>query len=368
MNMQQYFMPVRVMCGERIVSDQSRAVASFGKRILLVTGRNSAKICGALQDVEQVLKNNGQISVLFDQVMSNPTIDCVYEGARIARQEQADAVIAIGGGSPMDAAKAIAMLAKNDLARADLFSGHYPNGALPMIHIPTTAGTGSEVTPYAILTNEEQQTKTSMSSPDLFPKLALLDAKYLEKLPARSVIYTAVDALSHSIEGMLTKKANVFTDSMAYQAISMFSETLPAFETRSFSYADLERLLRASALAGMVIANTGTSVVHTMGYSFTYFKGIDHGCANGLLLGSFLELAQRQLPERVGEIVHHLRMQHAKELTACLRGLILERPSLTEEEIDFYTRQAASSKKIQNGLVAVSADDIRRMFADAAER
>lgn len=141
--------------------------------------------------------------------MSNPTVECVYDGAETAMEEEVDFVIAIGGGSPMDSAKAIALLAVSDIERKNLFDGNIGNKALPMIHIPTTAGTGSEVTPYAILTNHEKQTKKSIASPCLFPTYALLDAKYTKNLGLATTVNTAIDSLSHSVEGMMSKRANI---------------------------------------------------------------------------------------------------------------------------------------------------------------
>lgn len=361
----QYYMPTKVKMGTRIVREETARLASFGKKALVVTGRHSAKACGALADVTAVLEENGQEYALFDEVMNNPTIDCVYRGASAAREEQADFVIAIGGGSPMDAAKAIAMLAKNEVAREDLFSGNYPDGALPMVHIPTTAGTGSEVTQYAILTNDAGQTKTSMAADCLFPDVALLDAAYLEKLPFETLLYTVVDALSHGVEGMLTKKANPFSDTLAHESIRLFARELPALESRVLLREDYERLLRASTLAGMVIANTGTSVVHTMGYSFTYFKNVAHGHANGLLLGAFLEIAEKQIPGRIHEILTCLGMKEAHELTECLGRLLVKKPEVSEEELELYVKQASGSKKIRNGLVSVDETKIRKIFRTA---
>src|SRR5699024_3535323 len=118
-------------------------------------------------------------------------------GAALARQVQADFIIAIGGGSPMDAAKAIALLACQDIPKAQLFTQQQRGKTLPLICIPTTAGTGSEVTQYSVLTNDAQKTKTSLAAPCLFPQAALLDGKYMMRLPRTATIHTALDAFSH---------------------------------------------------------------------------------------------------------------------------------------------------------------------------
>ena len=131
--------------------------------------------------------------------MSNPTVECVYDGAETAMEEEVDFVIAIGGGSSMDSAKAIALLAVSDIERKNLFDSNIGNKALPMIHIPTTAGTGSEVTPYAILTNHENRQKEYCVTMPFSPTYALLDAKYTKNLGLATTVNTAIDSLSHSV-------------------------------------------------------------------------------------------------------------------------------------------------------------------------
>ena len=156
-----------------------------------------------------------------------------------------------------------------------------------MIHIPTTAGTGSEVTPYAILTNELGKTKTSIAAPCLFPKYALCDPKYMMSLNAEITINTAIDALSHAVEGMLTLRGNVLSDALAIESISCMASVFEALKKRVFTLEDRRSFLYASMVAGIVISQTGTTAVHSMGYSLTYFRDVDHGRANGLVIVDF---------------------------------------------------------------------------------
>lgn len=363
--MNQFYMPVKVIQGEKCVMENADLFRAFGKKALVVTGRNSARMCGALEDVTKALAQNGQQYVLYDQVMSNPTVACVYDGAALARREQTDFVIAIGGGSPMDAAKAMAMLAVNDVAPEDIFSGMQGKKALPMIHIPTTAGTGSEVTPYAILTNDAKETKTSISSADMFPKIALLDARYLQYLSHRSMVHTVLDSLSHSMEGMLSVRASGLTDGMALEAIGRIGRLLDELAADSLSRDDCESLLLASALGGMVIANTGTTIVHSMGYSLTYFHGTDHGRANALLLPTFLKLAGRSHADRVDRMLDAAGFADVEQLAGVIDGLLGERERLTNEEIERYTRLAANPVKLKNCVVPVTTAQIRRMFQES---
>ena len=199
-------MPTNVISGRDVVINNFQIFKTAGKKAIIVTGKHSAELNGSLNDVLSALKIAGVGYDIFNKIMSNPTIDIVYEGAKFARDHGDDFVIAIGGGSPMDAAKAIALLAVQDIKREDLFSGKYSNDILPMIFIPTTAGTGSEVTQYSILTNDELETKTTLTSPFMFPNYALLDGKYMRDLGLKTTINTTIDALSHAIEGYLNVK------------------------------------------------------------------------------------------------------------------------------------------------------------------
>lgn len=248
-----FHMPTKVIAEKECVRNNAE-IFNIGKKAIIVTGKRSAKENGALDDVIWALRKNAVKYVIFDRVMSNPTVECVYEGAETAMEEEVDFVIAIGGGSPMDAAKAIALLAVSDIDKKDLFGGNIGNRALPMIHIPTTAGTGSEVTPYSILTNHEKQTKTSIGTPCLFPEYALLDVKYMKNLGVKTTVNTAVDSLSHSVEGMMSAKSNPMSDVIAREAIRLIAQEFESLESGNFTEECREKLLYASMLGGVVIS------------------------------------------------------------------------------------------------------------------
>ncbi len=360
--MKQFYMPVKVLIGENCIKENQELFAGMGKKAMIVTGRHSAKVCGALDDVTEALQASGQTYVLYDRVMNNPSVDCVYEGGRVAREEQVDFIVAIGGGSPMDAAKAMAMLAVCDIPKEKIFDGVAAYPALPMIHVPTTAGTGSEVTPYAILTNPGRETKTSISASSLFPRYALLDPAYLQQLPEHSLIHTVIDSLSHSMEGMLSVRASEITDSIAVHAIALIGECLPRLKDNELSQEDREKLLVASTMGGMVISATGTTVVHSMGYSLTFFHGTDHGRANGLLLPEFLKIARQSHPERVKKMLQPLRLASLDQFAEQLHDLLGQHETLTVEEIEKYTALASGSKNIKNCCVPVTPEQIREIF------
>lgn len=364
-----YQMPTKIIAGENCVIDNSSVFSKYGKKALIVTGRKSATLNGSEADVKAALKKEGIDCLVFNEVMSNPTIACVYEGAEVAKKNKVDFIIAIGGGSPMDAAKVIAMLAAQEIDEENLFSKNYKEEVLPIIAIPTTAGTGSEVTQYSILTNHKLETKMSVSTPLIFPEVAFLDAKYMLSLSIENTINTSIDALSHAVEGMLSVRANTISDALAVRSIAMIMESITKLvEAKDADKLELisielrEKLLEASTLAGMVIAQTGTTVVHAMGYQLTYFKDVDHGRANGLLLGAYLAFVETKKPELAKKVLKAMKLESVKQFDEAMDALFGERETITKEEIELFSKKTAGKKNIPNSQVPPSEEEIKRMF------
>jgi len=300
--MLKYFMPTKIFIGKNCIKDNAGEMKILGKRAFVVTGKSSAKANGSLACVQTALKANGIEYIVFDRILSNPSIELVREAAQTARAAGVDFIIGIGGGSPMDAAKAIAVLAANDVDDTLLFSGPYLKPVLPIVAVPTTAGTGSEVTQYSILTDNRLQTKSSIANEVIFPKIAFLDASYTQHLPFSVTVNTAIDALSHAIEGTLSTKSNSISNLLAAESIAIIGKCLPRL-TGEVSFAVREQLLYASMLAGIVIAHTGTTALHSMGYSLTYFHEIDHGRANGLLMYEYLKFIAVNHASEVNKLI-----------------------------------------------------------------
>ena len=356
-----YYMPVKVLAGQGCLYEHRALLAELGKKALIVTGAASAYQNGAYDDAVKALKANGQEFACYSKVMSNPTVDCALDAAEAIKREGCGFVLAIGGGSPLDAGKAAAALALNALDKDAVFGVSYQR-ALPVAAVPTTAGTGSEVTQYAILTNHTAQTKTSIAGPGMFPRLAFLDARYMRGLPRSITVNTAIDALSHLIEGMLSVRASALSDAMAEAGIRAIAECFDALAQDEPGLPVREKLLRASTLGGMVIANTGTTAVHAAGYQLTYHRNIDHGRANGLLIGAYLRFVRGKEAElgtrRIGEILEALGMETLDEFDAALDALLGGRERFTPEEIEAYAEAAMRAKNITNAAVIPEKADI----------
>lgn len=373
-----YYMPARIISGADCITNNSGLFKTLGKKALIVTGADSAKMNGSMKDVISALESECIPYALYDRVASNPTVSCAYEGADYAKDNGADFVIAIGGGSTMDAGKAIALLTVQEINESDLFSGLYENKVMPMAFVPTTAGTGSEVTQYSILTNDRAQTKTSIATELLFPDLVFLDPKYTKALPVKTTVNTVMDALSHAVEGMLSVKGSFLSNALAAESLRLIRECMPqllnaAEQTKKtaerpealISVYTREKLLQASLMAGMVIAQTGTTAVHAMGYSLTYFKNIDHGRANGLLLAGYLKLVEKVQPEltaRILSLIGFSDIGQFKELTDRLFG---EKEKISEYEFKKYSGMAMKTKNIANCIVTPTENDLTAVFLES---
>ncbi|MCW2276942.1 iron-containing alcohol dehydrogenase family protein [Heliophilum fasciatum] len=360
-----FFMPTKIYFGAECVRKHSDEFARWGKRALVVTGRASARVSGALPDVEQALAERGIAWTVYDCIEENPTVAVVEAGGEAARQWQPDLIIAIGGGSPLDAAKAIAALAVNPISGYQLFDGTFDVAPLPVLAIPTTAGTGSEVTPYSILTDPGQQTKKSFADEGVFPKVAFLDARYTASQSRELTIHTAIDALSHAVEGYLSRRAMPVSDSLALEAMAYVAKAAKALETGTLTLADREALLYASTLAGMVIAQTGTTAVHALGYSLTYFHNVPHGRANGLLLGEYLRFNEAVAAEKIGRVLSLLGRDGIDDFQAWMGRLLANDERYSEAEIRWFAEKASQAKSTVQTPRLPNVGDLERILRDS---
>ena len=290
-----FYMPVKVFDEPECVANHAKDLKAYGKKALIVTGRSSAKKCGALDDVTAALEGNGQEYSVFSEIEENPSVETIMKGASFGIDNDADFVIGIGGGSPLDAAKAIAFMMKRGTGNAaDLYDSSLSADALAVIAVPTTCGTGSEVTGVSVLTRHDKNTKISIPH-RIFPELALVDGKYLRSASQAMIINTSADALAHMIESYLSKKADTYSMAMVLAGLSVWKEIKGVLD--GSCEADDEKralLMRASTFAGMAIAQTGTSIPHALSYNITYDLGMPHGMACAYSLAEYLGFAHEE--------------------------------------------------------------------------
>lgn len=355
-------MPTKVYFGADCISQNSSELKKFGHKAFIVTGGRSAKASGALSGICDALLRCEIEYTVFDRIENNPSTETVKTGGIAAKQAGADFVVGIGGGSPLDASKAIAVLAANDIDPEELFTNNFANKPLPVIAIPTTAGTGSEVTPYSVLTRKNIQTKGSFGTPDTFPAIAFLDPHYTESQSREVTVNTAIDALSHCVEGYLGKRRTPASDILAQEGIRLFGCRIDSLKKGSFTYGDREDLFYMSMLGGMVIAHTGTTLVHAAGYNYTYFKDIPHGKANGWLLAEYLRFNYNYAKDRIDNILCLMRLDSIDDFGDLISSLIGRAPALSEEEIARYSEISMKQRAMSTNIRPVQAADLEDIF------
>jgi alcohol dehydrogenase class IV len=271
----------------------------------------------------------------------------------------------------MDAAKAAAVLAVNDISKDELFGLSFKT-ALPLVAVPTTAGTGSEATPYSVLIDTAGPVKRSVGSPLIFPRFAFLAARYMKGLGRNNTVNTAIDALSHAVEGMCSVRADPISDTLAKESIAMIMSCFDALLDFPEKPEDLpseirEKLLLASAMAGIVISQTGTQVVHSMGYQFTLNWGTDHGRANGLIMGSFLKLLEARekagssSAKRIPAICSALGM-NLDEFSRTLDKFLGKREQASSIQLEEWADNSNEPRKLTNCYITVNREEILEMF------
>ena len=345
-----FYVPTDIYVEKDCVKNHAKELLAVGKRALVVTGHSSAKVNGSLNDVTEVLNAGGVAYKIFDEVEENPSTDTVGKGAQIAREFGAEFIIGIGGGSAIDAAKAMAILLVNPSVNADELhkAPSHPLNHAPVVAVPTTCGTGSETTPVAIITNHKINLKKSIPH-RIFPVLALVDGKYLASAKKQLIVNTAVDALAHMVESILNIHSNMLNRMCPEYGLKLWGECKEALivsvaannasenatpidaqdaaRNKAQDAAPLdaslyEKLMYTSTIAGMSIAMTSTAVPHGMSYDLTLSKGTPHGPAVGYFLSAYVEICQKKVSNDVEKVLSLLGLKNVEEFAEMLRKLI----------------------------------------------
>ncbi|MBQ8053024.1 MAG: iron-containing alcohol dehydrogenase [Lachnospiraceae bacterium] len=296
-----FYMPAKVYSEENCVMNHAAELAALGTRALIVTGKSSARRCGAFADVTGALEKYGVSWVEFAEVEENPSVETIMRARKVGCKVEADFVIGIGGGSPMDAAKAVALMMRHPEEDWEyLYDKTAETSTVPIAEIPTTAGTGSEVTAVSVLTRHDKHVKGSIPH-KIFANLALIDGKYVAAAPTRILANTTMDALCHLYESYIHSKATDYSRMCAEYGIKVWARSKDVILGRREATAeDYQNMMNASCMAGMAIAHTATSIPHALSYRLTYSAHMAHGKACGYFLAGYLREAD---PIDVGRIL-----------------------------------------------------------------
>lgn len=278
--MKRFLLPTEVISGAGCVLELKRFVRR-GDIVALVTDESLVRI-GLAKRVVDVLEGIGASCGIFDRVPANPHAEVVADCRAFVQTLGADLVVCLGGGSPMDVAKVVAMLATNEGSWEDYqWNGRQPVYApLPYVAIPTTSGTGSEVTRTSVII--DRNTKKGTGSDFFFARAALLDPELMVSLPPHLTAATGVDALTHAIEAYVGRNSQAFTDGLALEAISILNEYLPLAFADGSNLLAREKVAVAASMAGLAMDQSGLGIVHAMSGPLSSYYDVPHGLSNAV--------------------------------------------------------------------------------------
>lgn len=365
--MDYFYMPTKVIFEENVVSNYGENFTGFGKKCLIVTGKTSAIKSGALQDLTNIFDQVNIKYDVFDEIMENPTVEIIGKAANKYRESGIDFVVGIGGGSPVDACKMIGVLLLNkEMTARDLITRGNVD-SLPIIAIPTTSGTGSETTPYSIMTDHVSGNKLT-GAPKIFPKVSLLDVKYFMTMPESVIKSTSVDALSHLSEGFLIKNSNIYSDQLAISGLKFFVKAMDDLKNGNYTKEMHTNLIHASTIAGMVISHSGTGIPHGMGYNLTYNHQVYHGKATALFLPSMVEMhitKDHPIKEKGFEYLKIMGMKTTGELRDYIQSVV-GTFSISKEDFDKYVlKESENKRKLGAHTFEITYDDMKKAFKES---
>jgi alcohol dehydrogenase class IV len=350
--------PERILFGLGAAEKVGEEARRFGTRALLVTGKHSLRASGTLDAVAACLEAAGIAVTLFDEVESDPSVRTVDAGTRRAREATADLVVAVGGGSPLDAGKAIALMATNPGGIADYEKSAPANRSLPVVAVPTTAGTGSEVTKFVVITDSDRKVKMLINSPFLIPRVAVLDPRLTVALTPALTAGPGMDALTHAVEAYQSSVATSTTDMFALSAIRLLGGNLVKATLNGNNLEARTAMLQGQLHAGLAFGNASVALVHAMSRPLGAHFGIPHGLANAILLPWVMEYNRPACPEKFAAIAEALGCKTAGLSTGKASRLAVA----TVREIYNDTRLPATLAEL-----GVSAESIPVLAGDAIQ-
>lgn len=384
---ERYFLPTEIIFGRGSLQLLPRLVVRHkGDRIFLVVGRSALKKARVVERIQNSLSFASIKTILYEGINPNPTVDLIKKVREKLIRSGASLVIAAGGGSVLDVGKSVAILAKNKWKLIDFLEKRkiLIQEGLPLIAIPTTSGTGSEVTPWATIwhpTKDRGIEKYSLSSPLMFPKIALLDPELTLTLPPRLTAITGMDALSHAIEAFWSINSSSLSDIHAREAINLIIQNLEKAVANPGEVSYREKMMIAALEAGLAFSQTQTTIVHSVSYPITSYFNVPHGLACALTLAPFLEY-NSQVTDRdcgdprgtefvrrkIREISRILGTKTPDESSQIIKGLMTKIGlpiRLTEagvSDIEIVIKKGFHPERAINNPRVITKENLKRIF------
>lgn len=360
--MVKYHMPTKVFFGEDSLIINFEEVKQLGNKAFIVTGKSSAKKSGVLDDLEKLLNENNIEYCIFDRVMENPELETIHIAKNELQIFNPDFIIGIGGGSPIDAAKAISVCAANNFESTEFYNGEKIKKAIPIVAITTTSGTGTEVTPFSVVTDVKAKKKAGFGNPLIFPIISFLDPKYTISLPFKTTKDTAIDALSHLLEGIYSNKKNEIVNPLIFQGIKLIIENLETALEDPTNIEARKNLMLAAMYGGMVIAQTSTTLQHSIGYPLTTEYGISHGNANGMVMEAIMELFYSKRQNILDQLFDYLQLTKNEFYNWLNKIGVQDKIDLDEKFIESNSKQVMQSRNMALNPFEVDIEIIENIY------
>ncbi len=366
-----YRMPTNINFGKDCLAGLADVIAPGpAGKVLVFTGTGSAKISGALDRITGIL--SGCNPVFFEGIEPDPALESLERGIEVCRREVPDLIIAVGGGSVIDYAKAVSVLAGEEGEVSDFFRGgrKLKGGRAAFIAVPTTFGTSSEITPYAVMTDTVNGIKITLEDASIFPDRAFIDPKFTLTMPEELVAASCADLLSHAVEAYWNVNATELTDIFALQAIRTFMGSYKRTFESPADTAARGRIVLAGICAGLAFSNTRTTACHSISYPMTAVFGVPHGMACVLTLGEMLEFNStasgekllalcgamdcgdvREAKQKIGSILKDLRIKTR-----------LRDYGLKKGDLALILDKGFTPERMANNPGKVTRDDLEKML------
>jgi len=364
-----YFMPTRILFGCGKLNELGTTSYLPGKKALVVIGASGAmKRHGYLDRVVKLLKKNGVKAVVYDKIQPNPICEHVEEGAAVAKENNCDFVLGLGGGSTLDSSKSIAVMAVNPgqywdyITRGSGGGKTPPNGALPIVAITTTAGTGTEADPWTVITKSDTNEKIGWGNEFTFPRLSIVDPELMVSVPPKTTAYTGMDAFFHSVETYLATINQPASDHLALEAVSLITKYLPIAVKDGTNMEARIKLAWANTEAGMCESLSCCISHHSMEHAISaYYPEVAHGSGLTMLSVSYFSYLAERNPARFPDIARAMGedvdgLPEKEQAMAFIKGLkkLIKNIGLKEEKLaDFNIEKEDLKTFAENSFYAM---------------
>lgn len=369
--------PKNILIGKNAIEEAKPLLKEYGKRAFIVTGKHVV-LSSMMEELKKALEECNIEFVIYDGIIGEPTDLMIAEGVSLYKEKKCDFCIGIGGGSPLDSAKAIAAMITNEGKISDYMGKIISNKTPPVVAIPTTSGTGSEATRFSVITDSKRNIKMLLKGDVLLPELAIIDYTYTISSPKTVTAATGLDALTHAIEAFTSKKAFSMTDTLAISAIKRIMKYLPIAYEDGKNERAREEMSIAALEAGICINNSSVTLVHGLSRPIGALFHVPHGISNAMLLTECLEFAKDGIVEKLEQLAISIGIEKNNSNLSLaflnrVRGLCDECDVKTLQEygidedkyfslIDKMANDAIGSGSPSNTIKTVTVEDCKEIY------